>query len=122
MSIDDKFIKACVDNKVELAKQLLKERKDDIDLNIISKNKEDIFRYSCYYGNLEMAKWLLEIKPNIDISAENEYAFRHACIKEHIELVKWLLRMECRTDSCQRVHPKMGSVPQTPSDHPTHSH
>ena len=51
------------------------------------------FRQACMNGNLELAKWLLKVNPNIDISAKNEHAFRWACMNGHLELAKWLLEI-----------------------------
>ena len=39
-------------------------------------------------------KWLLEIKPDIDISANNELAFEYACYFGSIETAKWLLEIK----------------------------
>ena len=39
---------------------------------------------------MEIAKWLLSVKPDIDISAKNDYAFHLACKNEHLEIAKWL--------------------------------
>lgn len=53
-----------------------------------------IFRVVCNRGNLEMAKWLVEIG-NIDIHQNNDVifksAFKNACEKNsNFEIVKWL--------------------------------
>ena len=41
----------------------------DIDISI---NEENAFTLACEFGHLEVAKWLLLIKPDIDISVEKE--------------------------------------------------
>ncbi len=43
-----------------------------------------------------MLQWslLLEIKPDIDVSAWNEYAFRFACLNGHLQVAQWLLEIE----------------------------
>jgi hypothetical protein len=38
-----------------------------------------------------VAQWLFQIKPTIDISAENEFAFRHACYYGHLQVAQWLV-------------------------------
>ena len=38
-----------------------------------------------------ISKWLLLIKPDINISAENDEAFREACSYGHTDIAKWLL-------------------------------
>ena len=48
------------------------------------------FRYACEIGHLELAQWLYQIKPTIDISAKDENAFRYACENGHLELAQWL--------------------------------
>jgi len=65
------------------------------DLNEIKKiinddNIDDIFIFSCGYGHLECAKYLININKNIDIHAYREYAFRWSCENGHFEVAKWL--------------------------------
>lgn len=43
---------------------------------------------------MHIAKWLLEIKPNINISVENEFAFKFACSNGHLNIAKWLLEIK----------------------------
>ena len=38
-------------------------------------NDEEAFRWSCKYGRLETAKWLINKFPDINIHAGDEYAF-----------------------------------------------
>ena len=45
-------------------------------------------------GHLEVAQWLLTVKPNIDISANNEYAFCCVCEYGHLEVAQWLLSIK----------------------------
>ena len=48
----------------------------------------------CYKGDLEGAKRLLEIYPEIDISYDEECAFDDACINGYLEIAKWLLELK----------------------------
>ena len=41
-----------------------------------------------------MAKWLLTIKPNINISACGEYAFATSCINNYFNIASWLLEVK----------------------------
>jgi hypothetical protein len=48
---------------------------------------------------LELAKWLVETHPDIDVSADNEKAFRSAfATSPDIDLVKWLLEIKPNID------------------------
>ena len=55
-------------------------------------NKEYPFKVS--NGHLDVAKWLLEIKPDIDISVDCEDAFRYACRQGHLNIAKWLYEVK----------------------------
>ena len=52
-------------------------------------DNENVFCYVCKNGHINIAKWLLEIKQNIDISVFH-YAFCHACSNGHLNVAKWL--------------------------------
>jgi ankyrin repeat protein len=41
-----------------------------------------------------VAQWLLQVKPDINISADNEYAFRWACCNGHLPVAQWLLQVK----------------------------
>jgi len=57
---------------------------------------DEIFRTACCYGQLEIAKWLLETYPSIDIRKPyengiyNHTAFVWACEYGRLEVAKWL--------------------------------
>ena len=51
------------------------------------------FIRSCINGHLDIAKLILKIQPQINISAQNEYAFRGACSNGHLNIAKWLLEI-----------------------------
>jgi ankyrin repeat protein len=53
-----------------------------------------IFCDACFYGRLEVAKWLLSVKPDINISGENGCAFRWSCKNGHLEVAQWLLSVK----------------------------
>ena len=60
----------------------------DIDVHT---DNECVFRYSCQYGYLNIAKWLVSIFGDINIHAENDYAFRWSCENGHRNIIKWLV-------------------------------
>jgi len=65
------------------------------DLNEIKKiindeNINNIFGYSCEYGHLDVAKYLINKNKDIDIHANYEWAFRWSCTYGHLEVAKWL--------------------------------
>jgi hypothetical protein len=47
---------------------------------------------------LDIAQWLLSVKPDIDISVENEYAFTKTCENGHLDIAQWLLSVNPHTD------------------------
>ena len=53
-----------------------------------------VFCSACGYGRLDVAKWLLEVKPEIDISINYERPFQWACGEGHLEVAKWLLEIK----------------------------
>ena len=59
---------------------------------------DNAFKFACLFGYLNVAKWLIEIKPDIDISSENNYAFRTACYNGNLNLAKWLLEIKPNID------------------------
>ena len=62
--------------------------------NINMTDFNNLFSTACQYGQLDMAKWLLQIKPDIDISTNNDYAFRWVCYKGYLDIAKWLLQIK----------------------------
>ena len=59
-------------------------------INDTDNNETGNFILLCKNGHLEFAKWLLSIKPDINISAHIEFAFRLACEEGHLKLAQWL--------------------------------
>ena len=77
---------------------------DDID---ISGDKERAFRSACVHGHSHVAKWLLDIKPDIiDTPYVGNYVFQMACENasdedtsehdklKHVELAKWIFSIK----------------------------
>lgn len=56
---------------------------------------EDLFIINCcIYNNLQVAKWLFTLQPNINISKNNEYIFRTTCINNYLDVAKWLYEIK----------------------------
>jgi hypothetical protein len=58
------------------------------------------FNQACSSGNLEVVKWLHEIKPDIDITE----SFKRACSSGCLEVVKWLLEIKPDIDITDYKH------------------
>ncbi len=70
----------------------------------ISTQKEYAFCLACANGHLEVGKWLIQIKPDINISADNDYAFYFASANCHLEVVKWLLQIKPDIDATKNYN------------------
>ena len=53
----------------------------------------NIFRNACENGHLNVAQWLYQIKPYINISDWNEEIFRRTCKKDHLIVAQWLYQI-----------------------------
>lgn len=79
---------ACENGHFELAKLLYMSWHGQF------KNDESAFIYACEHNQLHFAKWLLQTRTNIDISANNELAFRKACENYCFNVARWLLEVK----------------------------
>jgi hypothetical protein len=56
-------------------------------------DKQDIYNSLvdvCYKSNIDIAKFLLELDPNIDLKYENYNIYTHSCYDSTIEFIQWL--------------------------------
>jgi hypothetical protein len=86
------FLTACQYGNLCLVQQLA-------DNNVL-KFADDGFRLACGRGHLKVAKWLLRVKPPIDIRATSDTAFRSACFNGHLKVAQWLLSVEPSINIC----------------------
>ncbi len=80
---------ACLKGHFEVAQWIY-----SLNPNITFKNDSYtnfLFGGVCFNGFTLIAKWLLEIIPDIDVHFEDDLSFRHSCIQNHLETAKWLL-------------------------------
>lgn len=52
---------------------------------------ETAFRRACSAGYLEIAQWVLDRNPNINIYSNAYYGFKYACLNGHIHVIRWFL-------------------------------
>lgn len=55
------------------------------------------FAMACRDGNIIMAKWLYSLG-NTDIHTHDDYAFKYAWVNKHFVIAKWLYDMSIFTD------------------------
>jgi len=89
VSLNSIFYDIILDGQFELAKYFY-EKKPHVDIDIF----EASFRAACSRGYIEIIKFLLETKPEINISEDNEKAFLLACQYNQFETVKYLLEIK----------------------------
>ncbi len=77
------FIEACRDGNIQEVQKMVTTYGN----KYVSKYNECAFYISCYNGHLNIAQYLLDVKPDIYIS---NCSFKWACINGHIETAKWL--------------------------------
>ena len=48
------------------------------------------FRNACAHGYLELAKWLYETFPGIDLNICDQFTFPHISFLDHEHIVEWI--------------------------------
>ena len=84
------FKRACSKGQFELAKNIVNSCQQLIHENLTLQNA---FQEACFRGNLEVAKWLVDINPSAldDLAFRN--VFRDACVFDHLEVARWLVEI-----------------------------
>jgi glycosyltransferase involved in cell wall biosynthesis len=97
------FTMACTSGELDVAKWLLEINPIETLSGI---DEFNTFAYVCKqqkftndiegnsYDPILILKWLIEIKPEMNISENNEMAFYYACTFDNIETAKWLLEIK----------------------------
>jgi hypothetical protein len=84
-NIDKLFNDACKIQQLELVKYLY-----EINPNVVI--SIDTFINVCYFGKLEVVKFILKNKPDFDICANNDNAFRSACLNGYLVIAQLLVQ------------------------------
>ena len=48
------------------------------------------FRNACRNGHFETAKWLLDVKPDINVFSRNDFAFENSCRNGFVKIAEWI--------------------------------
>jgi ankyrin repeat protein len=89
--MEEEFINYCKNGSLAAVQEF---KKRNSNVNISFENYYFAFRYACLNGHLHVAKWLLSIKPTINISALNEEVFRWSCSNGQLHVAQWLLSVK----------------------------
>ncbi len=84
---DSAFATACYYGHLTIAKWLFARYSNFIDISI---SNDIIFRWTCKAKQLHVLKWLIRIKPDIYVSADNNRAYVEAWCWNNIIIAKWL--------------------------------
>jgi ankyrin repeat protein len=86
----EKFIRACEQGDLREAYYYFNKIPESVRSSYISADDFRPFRLACKNGHLDVARWLLRQKPNIDIFARNNESFINACKNGHLNVAQWL--------------------------------
>ena len=91
--LNQAFINACNDGKLEIVEYLLTSSKLNQHININVKNGAG-FCLACREGHLEIVKYLLtspDLKEHADIHIEKNFGFKMAYKYSHFDIIKFLI-------------------------------
>lgn len=80
---------ACIAGNLEIVMKLV----DIFKITNVGEINDDVLRYTCYYGHLHVAQWLVEhFNLNIDdIRSNDNFILRKICDNGHIDILKWVI-------------------------------
>lgn len=85
------FISACENNNMDIAQFILIKLHNNLNFTLLPVLLEKAFRKACLNGHLDMSKWIFDMKPNIDVSADNELLFHESCARHDTDMCEWIL-------------------------------
>ncbi len=86
------FFELCSNNNLEGAQRFLAEHPNIREI-LRNDDWDRLFCNESYRGHLDIMKWLLEVNPEINISADNEEPFRRACEYGYLNMAQWLFEI-----------------------------
>ncbi len=108
----DGFCLACKSGNIKMAQWLLEMYKPSIDIsgfpssvskymnchvdvaNLYKDAYDKAFADACAGGHKKVAEWLLTVKSDLDISANNETAFLRSCERGYLQVAQWLYNLK----------------------------
>ena len=91
------FLIACEYGNLELVKCIISNKMFILNSKYLDSEIyicEHAFGIVCKNGHIDIAEWLLNINPTLNIHINNDYALQRACYSGQYNMVKWLLNIK----------------------------
>ena len=97
---DYQFKDACSKGDFGKARQLLFEAPEKMTMSVM----ETTFRYACYDGMVDVAEWILSVRPAVisNLKGGTQKLFREVCLHNLIDIAKLLLDADPTIDISER--------------------